>query len=126
MTLTLLNYQAELLIPLFGIVFTFAIPIIAIYLYYRQKSRIMDERKLMIERGMVPPEIIESSKKEPPLSRGINFLAIALGILTGYAVSQQWHTNDGISILCAILFWLGIANVLKSFLFSNDKLQNHE
>jgi len=129
MTLTLLSISDDL-IPLFGVVCTMAIPIVAIFLYYRQKGRIMDERKLMIEKGIAPPELKSQlradTERQSPMSKGINMLAIAIGIVIGYFVSRSWGTSPPISIGCAILFFLGAANILKSFLFPNDQMNEHE
>jgi len=113
----------QLLIPLFAIIFAFAVPIIAIYLYYRHKTRIMDERKLMIERGMTPPDLADQmadSKKKDPLSKGIDMLAVAVGIVLGYFASTYLGVRSGLSIICGILFFLGIANIIKSFLLKNE------
>ena len=128
MLLTMLSGNAPLLIPLFAILFSFSIPILAIYFYYKHKSSVMEERKLMIEKGMVPPELGSQLKNEAnrhsPMSKGMNLLAVALGIITGYLISQNWHTDGAISIICAIIFWLGIANVLKSFLLNKIETNN--
>ena len=50
----------HILIPILAIVFVFSIPIIAIIHYYKQKKLEMDERTLMIEKGIMPP------RKQPP------------------------------------------------------------
>ena len=124
MLFTILAANAEMLIPLFAIVFALSIPIIAIYLYYRHNSNIMDERRLMIEKGMAPPELKDQMradyKQNNPLSKGIDMLAVALGIVTVYLVSTSWHTSTPISIICAILFMLGVANIIKSFILKNE------
>ncbi len=123
MLFTLLAAGAELLIPLVAIIFSLTIPIVAIVLYYKHKSNIMNERKLMIQKGMTPPELSDQmaeSKQKSPMSKGIDMLGVALGIVTGYLISVNWHTNTPIIIICAILFWLGIANIIKSFLFKNE------
>lgn len=121
---TILSMQAELLIPIFAVILSFSIPIIAIYFYYKHKASIMEERKLMIEKGMTPPELSLQLKNETerhsPMSKGINLLAVALGIISGYLVSVNWGTVTPISILCGILFWLGIANIVKSFLLNSN------
>jgi len=123
MLLSMLTVGAQLLIPLVAIIFSMSIPIIAIYLYYRHKANVMEERKLMIEKGMVPPDInahMEESRKRSPMSKGIDMLAVALGIITGYFAAENWHTSTPITILCAILLFLGIANIVKAFLFKNE------
>jgi hypothetical protein len=53
----LLNLDVASFIPFFAIFFVFIIPIMAIYFHYQQKKRQMDERKLMIEKGLTPPPL---------------------------------------------------------------------
>ncbi len=45
----------QILIPIVAITSVFSIPIIAIVYHFRQKNREMDERALMIEKGIMPP-----------------------------------------------------------------------
>jgi hypothetical protein len=120
MLLTIVFSITHVLVPIIAIAFSFSIPILVIYFYHKHKASVMEERRLMIEKGMVPPELGSQLKKDAdrhsPLSKGINLLAIALGIISGYLISVNWHTDDAISIICAIIFWLGIANIAKSFL----------
>lgn len=120
---TMLSVES-VLIPLAAISFSMGIPIVAIYFYYKHKSRIMDERKLMIEKGLAPPELSEQMRandnRKSPMSKGIDMLAVALGIVVGYFASTSWHTNTPISIICAILFFLGVANIVKSFILKNE------
>jgi hypothetical protein len=71
---TLLASNPEEFIPFFAIFFTFMLPILAIYFYYKHKSKVMDERRLMIEKGLTPPPLKEtfesSSSSKTPLSKG--------------------------------------------------------
>lgn len=123
MLFTMLSSQVELLIPILAVVFSLSIPIIAIYLYYKHKSRVMDERQLMIEKGMTPPDLGEQladAKRKNPMSKGIDMLAVSLGIVVGYFASNSLGTIIPISIVCAILFFLGIANIAKSFLIKDE------
>lgn len=123
MLFTILSASSQLLIPLVAIIFSMSIPIVAIVLYYKHKAKVMDERKLMIKKGLTPPELskqLADARKKNPMNQGIDMLGVALGIVTGYLVSSSWGTSTPISIICAILFFLGIANIVKSFLFKNE------
>ena len=84
MLLTLFS-AGQVLIPVIAIIFSMSIPIVAIIFYYKHKSRIMDERRLMIEKGLAPPELSKQMsadhKKDSPMSKGIDMLAVALGIV---------------------------------------------
>lgn len=117
---TLLASNPEEFIPFFAIFFTFMLPILAIYFYYKHKSKVMDERRLMIEKGITPPPLKEtfesSSSSKTPLSKGLNMIAIALGLLVGYFISRHYGIRGPFSIMGSILFFLGIVNVLGAFL----------
>lgn len=90
----------------------------------------MDERKLMIEKGITPPplkENFESSNTKTPLSKGLNMIAIALGLLVGYFISQHFDIRGPFSIIGSILFFLGVVNVLSAYLEPNQKqIQNNQ
>jgi hypothetical protein len=116
---TLLASNPEEFIPFFAIFFTFMLPMVAIYFYYKHKSKVMDERRLMIEKGLTPPplkETFENSNSKTPLSKGLNMIAIALGLLVGYFISRHYGIRGPFSIMGSILFFLGIVNVLGAFL----------
>ena len=127
---TLLNTSPDEFLPFFAIFFTFMIPIVAIYFYYKQKSKVMDERRLMIEKGITPPalkENFESSNSKTPLSKGLNMIAIALGLLVGYFISRHYDIRGPFAIMGSILFFLGIVNVLSAFLEpNNNQLKNND
>ncbi len=119
----LLTVDPESFIPFFAIFFTFLLPILAIYFYYKNKNRIMDERKLMIEKGLTPPplnERFQSTSNKTSLNKGLNMIAIALGLLVGYFISKQTDIKIPFSITGAILFFLGIVNILSAFLEKQD------
>lgn len=116
---TLLNANVEAFIPFFAIFFTFSIPILAIYFYNQQRKRVMEERKLMIEKGITPPPMKESVERfgqKSPMTKGLNMIAIALGLLVGYFISTHYHIRGPFAILGSVLFFLGITNVLSGFL----------
>jgi F0F1-type ATP synthase assembly protein I len=122
----LLRTSPEEFIPFFAIFFTFMIPILAIYFYHQQKKRVMEERRLMIEKGMTPPPMRESVENfkinNNPMQKGMKLIAIALGLLVGYFISQYFYIKAPFSILGSILFFLGIANVINASM--NNKIDH--
>ena len=80
---TLLSTSPEEFIPFFAIFFTFMVPILGMYFYYQNKNKIMDERKLMIEKGLTPPPLKEHSignenyQSKNAFTKGLNLIAIA-------------------------------------------------
>jgi hypothetical protein len=130
----LLFSPTEDLFPFFAIFFTFMVPILAMYFYFKHKNRVMDERRLMIEKGLTPPplkESIETSNAKTPLNKGLNMIAIALGLLVGYFISRHFDIKGPFSIMGAILFFLGIANIISATMIekstnSTTKPQDNE
>ena len=115
----------EDLLPFFAIFFTFMVPIITIYFYYKHKSKVMDERRLMIEKGLTPPPIKESfeiDRSKTPLAKGLNMIAIALGLLIGYFVARHYDIKAPFPIAGGILFFLGMAHIIIAM--TNDSHQN--
>lgn len=130
----LLFSPTEDLLPFFAIFFTFMVPILAMYFYFKHKNKVMDERRLMIEKGLTPPplkESIETSNAKTPLNKGLNMIAIALGLLVGYFISRHFDIKGPFSIMGAILFFLGIANIISATMIekstnSTTKPQDNE
>jgi F0F1-type ATP synthase assembly protein I len=121
----LLFSPTEDLLPFFAIFFTFMVPILAMYFYFKHKNKVMDERRLMIEKGLTPPplkESIKTSNAKTPLNKGLNMIAIALGLLVGYFISRHFDIKGPFSIMGAILFFLGIANIISATMV--DKSSN--
>jgi len=122
---TLNSFSPEEFIPFFAIFFTFMVPILAMYFYYQQKKRVMEERRLMIEKGLTPAplkEYHEQYQHKSSFSKGINLIAIALGLLVGYFLSRTTNIAPPFSIAGGILFFLGIANVINSFRTENNTI----
>jgi len=122
---TLLNSSPEDFLPFFAIFFTFMVPILAIYFYNLQKKRVMEERRLMIEKGLVPPQLGESVEQyrntKNPLHRGMNMIAIALGLIVAYFIHQATHLHMPFCIIGCILFFLGLSNIFIA-VAANKKL----
>lgn len=121
---TLLRTSPDEFIPFFAIFFTFMVPIMVIYFYNQQKKRIMEERRLMIEKGLTPPPMGESidlfRNRRNPLHRGLNMMAIALGLIVGYLIYEGTQLHLPFCIIGSILFFLGLSNIFIA-IFANKK-----
>lgn len=126
---TILLSLSPILIPLASITLTMGIPIVAIVFHYRQKEKEMDERKLMIERGITPPPL---NQREPrkvstnkTLQNGLNLIGIALGLLFGFYIAGYLGVSRFFGIGGGILFFLGVSNLLQAIIFT-PKNQNEK
>jgi uncharacterized membrane protein YidH (DUF202 family) len=111
----------------FGIVLvTMLVPIMGMYFYYQNKNKIMEERKLMIEKGLTPPPLKEQSfsnenyQSKNAFAKGLNLIAIALGLLVGYFISKNTNIHLPFTVIGSILFFLGVANILTALINSNN------
>jgi len=117
----------QILIPIVAIVSVFSIPIIAIVYHFRQKNREMDERALMIEKGIMPPPLEKVKKRNSrskTMENGLNLLAVGLGLLVGYLLQNVFDMHKLFAIGGSILFFLGIANVLMVVLEPKTRDEN--
>ena len=89
----------------------------------------MDERALMIEKGIMPPPL-ENVKKRNSRSKtmenGLNLLAVGFGLLVGYTLQNVFDMNNLFAIGGSILFFLGIANVLMVVLEPKTRDENEQ
>ena len=119
----------NILIPIIAIVSVFSIPILAIVYSFRQKNREMDERALMIEKGITPPPLGRVEKKRDRnkvLQNGLNLLAVGIGLLIGFLIEDIFNLPRVFAIGGSILFFLGIANVLLVVLEPKFKDNNEK
>lgn len=127
---TLLSAQPEEFIPFFAIFFVFMVPITVIYFYNQQKKRIMEERRLMIEKGLTPPPMHESVYQyrsgRNPLHRGMNMIAIALGLIVGYFIHEGTDLHMPFCIIGSILFFLGLSNIFIAVSANKKSSITHE
>ena len=117
----------QILIPIVAITSVFSIPIIAIVYHFRQKNREMDERALMIEKGIIPPpleKIKKRNSRSKTMENGLNLLAVGLGLLIGYTLQNVFDMHKIFAIGGSILFFLGIANVLMVVLEPKTRDEN--
>jgi fucose permease len=117
----------QILIPIVAIASVFSIPIIAIVYHFRQKNREMDERALMIEKGIMPPpleRIKKRNSRSKTMENGLNLLAVGLGLLIGYTLQNVFDMHKIFAIGGSILFFLGIANVLMVVLEPKTRDEN--
>lgn len=123
---TLLLTTTEALIPFFAIFFTFMVPILGMYFYYQYKNKIMEERKLMIEKGLTPPPLKEhnfSKGDDAPknhFTKGLNLIAISLGLLVGFLISKYTLIEIPFTVTGSILFFLGIVKIIIALKNSNQ------
>jgi fucose permease len=119
----------QTLIPIVAIASVFSIPIIAIVYHFRQKNREMDERALMIEKGIMPPpleKIKKRNSRSKTMENGLNLLAVGLGLLIGYTLQNVFDMHKIFAIGGSILFFLGIANVLMVVLEPKTRDENEQ
>ena len=117
----------QILIPIVAITSVFSIPIIAIVYHFRQKNREMDERALMIEKGIIPPpleKIKKRNSRSKTMENGLNLLAVGLGLLIGYTLQNVFDMHKIFAIGGSILFFLVIANVLMVVLEPKTRDEN--
>jgi len=94
------------------------------YLYwdYRKKRLEYEERRLMIERGMMP----ESVTPEASLRRGTMALCVGVGLGIGAVILRHWGDRDTppawlLGVVAAIVGLVGVGNLLFYFL-ARDRL----
>lgn len=121
-------YNLEnILIPIVAISAVFSIPIIAIIYHFRQKGKEMEERKLMIEKGIVPPPLEDGkrkNKRRKALEDGLNLLGIGLGLLIGFWIESAFSIPRAFAFGGSILLLLGVANLLIAIL--SPKLEDKD
>lgn len=106
----------NLLIPVFGIVFTFGAPVLIVWLalrYNERKKVLMHEtiNKLVESNQPVPAELISAFEQKPRANMLQNGI-ILLGVSAGLFVFLQTLTNIEIASVAAIPLSLGLAFLL--------------
>ena len=119
-----MNNLENILIPLVAISAVFSVPIIAIVYHFRQKGKEMEERKLMIEKGITPPPLEDGKRKNKSrkaLEDGFYLVAIGLGFFVGLWIEDTFDISKGFALGGATLLFLGIANLLIVLFTEKEK-----
>ncbi len=98
----------ELMVPIFGIVFSIGLPLLLVFWIVYTKHR---EKMRLIEKGFTPDEakkFFSESEKKPrnpygALKWGILFLFVGAGIFTAKILEQLYDFSDGVSAGLIIL-----------------------
>ncbi|MDL2222230.1 hypothetical protein LJC35_06735 [Parabacteroides sp. OttesenSCG-928-N08] len=111
-----------ILIPVMGIIFAIGLPVIFGFILWNQYNKGKNaERMAMIERGVIPDEIVRPEKRSnryPALRNGLFMIGIALGAIIGILMGPVLVINGWIDftvVTMAVLFG-GIAFVIYFFL----------
>ncbi len=116
-----------LLIPLVAIVGGLGTGMIAILTEHQRKQAMLEERRLMIEKGMTPPamnnEILSGeraagtrSSVESSLRNGILLLAVGIGLLAAFVVFRYLIGAGGTPIPDRVTALLGPAGALVAMI----------
>ena len=123
-----MNDSAEVLVPLFGMMFGLGLPVAAVIVWialnYRKRRRLMElhhtERMAAIERGMeIPPLPIELIDGRSPKKRRTSLLPGLVWFFIGLAVvigSQSMHDDDMPVITGLIPLGIGLAYLIYYFI----------
>ena len=103
----------NVLIPIFGIIFTFGAPVLIVWLafkHYGYKKALMHEtiNKLVDAGQPVPPELISAFEKKPGshmLQNGVILLGVAIGLF----IFLYTLTGLDIASVAAIPLFIGLA-----------------
>ncbi|HEY4367787.1 MAG TPA: DUF6249 domain-containing protein [Steroidobacteraceae bacterium] len=122
-----MNDSAEVLVPLFGMIFAIglpvSIPIVMISLNYRKRRRLMElhhvERMAAIERGMeIPPLPLDLIDNRSPRRRRTSLLPGLVWFFIGLAVvvgAQAMH-DDEIPVISGLIpLGIGLAYLIYYF-----------
>jgi hypothetical protein len=94
-----------------AIIFTFGTAIAIVYIVMTTRHR---ERMAMIQRGM-DPGFSAASDPDKPLRRGMQLIAIAVGLGLGYLLKQYTGINSSWVYLGPVIFCVGVAMLLFHF-----------
>jgi hypothetical protein len=93
----------ELVIPLFGIIFTIGLPLLLVFWIIYTKHR---ERMRLIEKGLTPEEVKQYFKRDEKvrashpygaLKWGIIIFSLGVGIFVAHLLEDKFDVGDGIS-----------------------------
>lgn len=115
------------LIPIVAIIGGIATGIVAMLTEHRRKQALLEERRLMIEKGMTPPPLNEQfldvgggsgtpASIESSLKAGIITLFVGLGLIAAFLLLRYVVADDFIVIPRPVLSLLGPAGALVSLI----------
>ncbi len=119
------DFHWSVLIPLVAIVGGMGMGVIGMVTEHRRKQALLEERRLMIEKGLTPPPLSDaalqsgemagtSSSVEASLRTGIITLFVGLGLLAAFLVLRFVVAEDFTVIPRPILSLLGPVGALVS------------
>jgi hypothetical protein len=118
--------EMALLIPIVAIVLGIGVAFWAIYWGHQTKRLQYEERRAMIEKGMVPPQIITEDEDKPATPEqtfrsGIVMTFLGVGLGLGYFVLRNNTYDDGpppwlLGVAAAIVGFIGVGNLVYFFL----------
>jgi hypothetical protein len=118
----------EVLVPLFGVIFTFATPIVlvALILRYRMKrARLLHQTiTTMVEKGVpVPAELLNPPRRsKSDLRNGIVLIAVGVGLAIFFAVTTGDSGAWGIGVIPLLL---GIGFIIAWRIERKNKEEPH-
>jgi Domain of unknown function (DUF6249) len=125
------DFSPGILIPILAIGMSLSIPIVAIVMDYKRRRLHSEERRAMIEKGMVPPAVEDNanpwgrprdleSQRARSLRSGIVMLMLGVGLAVAFWVQLNFATDDftqhvprwGLAMGAAIIGFLGLGNLI--------------
>lgn len=94
-----------------AIIFTFSAAVAIVYIVMTTRHR---ERMAMIQRGM-DPGLANSADPDKPLRRGMQLVAIALGLAAGYLLEHFTDMPAPWVYWAPVIFCVGVAMLLFHF-----------
>jgi hypothetical protein len=122
------SFHWSVLIPIVAIVGGMGMGVIGMITEHRRKQALLEERRLMIEKGMTPPPLSEQvldagaptagtqSSIESSLKTGVITLFVGLGLMAAFLVLRYVVAEDFAVIPRPFLALLGPAGALVSLI----------
>ncbi|MDO5664381.1 MAG: DUF6249 domain-containing protein [Bacteroidia bacterium] len=122
------------IVPLFAILGVFFAPVLVVWIILEfRKSKLRNNEKMaLIAQGIIPPEESRTKLKTNPnrfvsLRNGIVLIGIAIGILTGFSISEGMALEEEKAFWIyssSILLFLGIGYLIYFFVTRNMTISN--
>lgn len=116
----------EILIPIFGMVFVVALPVVLLILFAQKVNQAKHaERMAMIEKGIVIEEPEKQVNRYNALRNGLLMIGLALGAIAGILLNTFFNTWEG-EFLIFVLAVLGGGIAFVVYFFIAKKMQKEE